>query len=205
MTPPTTPSVLACLRHLAPGRPLTVLEALRVAEQQANRLLELGHIFEPPVPMALITELPHIRVEDRSGLPVAGSAHWTDGDWIIRLATDDHPRRRRFSLAHEFKHILDHPNRQVLYAGFSEQNRQSRIEQIADAFAADLLMPKKLIRQAFTTGIQDPYHLARLFEVSPAAMRLRLSRLGLAGVSAGCDTTWRRSQRSPHTDHGVRL
>jgi hypothetical protein len=196
-------SVLASLRDLVPQRPLRFTEAVRIAEQQADRLLTLGQIYGPPVPIDLIADLPRIQVIIRGRMPVAGSVHWANGRWVICVACGDHPRRRRFSVAHEFKHVLDHPYRQFLYSGFYPANRQRQIERTADAFAGALLMPKRFVRQAFTSGIQDPYDLARLFDVSPAAIRVRLSQLGL--VSAGCGTTWRQSQPTntwPH-DQGV--
>ena len=192
-TSTTTRSILAELRRLAPRRAMYFNEALRVAELQANRLLEIADVSQAPVPTELIADLPRIFVELHDDMPVAGSAHWHSGRWVVRLAADDHPRRQRFSLAHEFKHVLDHPARSYLYNGLHGAHRQDQIERIADAFAAYVLMPKRLVCQAFFGGIQDPHDLARRFEVSPAAMRFRLSELGLSAAGAGCGTTWRRS------------
>ena len=56
------PSQIAELRTLCPHRPLAPFEAARVAELQANRLLDLQGIAEPPVPEQLIEYLPRIRV-----------------------------------------------------------------------------------------------------------------------------------------------
>jgi hypothetical protein len=183
-------SVLASLRELVPQRPLRFTEALRIAEQQANRLLDLAQLTKPPVPTALITDLPRIRVELRAGMPVAGSVHWSEGQWVLCIAAGDHPRRQRFSVAHELKHVLDHPYRQFLYSGFYPGSRERQIERTADAFAGALLMPKRFVRTAFTSGIQDPYDLARLFDVSPGAMRVRLHQLGLFPSPPRCGITW---------------
>jgi IrrE N-terminal-like domain len=189
-TTTTQPSVLASLRGLVPQRPLRFDEAVRIAEQQANRLLQLADLTDPPVPTELITDLPRIQVEIRGGMPVAGSAHWSDGRWVLCISASDHPRRQRFSVAHELKHVLDHPYRQFLYSGFPPLSQERLTERTADAFAGALLMPKRFVRQAFTAGIQDPYDLARLFDVSPAAMRVRLNALGLFPGPSGCGTTW---------------
>ncbi len=175
----TSGSVLAQLRALIPQRPLRYDEALRIAELQADRLLMIYGVMEAPVPSEIIAGLPRLSVERRPDLPVPGSSHWTNGRWIIRLCADDHPRRQRYTLAHELKHIVDHPLHLLLYSGLNGTRRDSQVERIADHFAAVLLMPKRIVRQVFTAGIQNPYELARLFKVSPAAMRVRLAKLGL--------------------------
>src|SRR5436305_56239 len=101
-------SVLATLRALVPQRRLAFSESLRISELQANRLLELFEIADGPTPNELIGELPRIVVRREPGLPVSGSAHWAAGRWIITLNADEPRVRQRFSLMHEFKHVLDH-------------------------------------------------------------------------------------------------
>ncbi len=54
-------NVLTSLRDLVPIRPLTIVEALRIAELQATKLLELQGVTEPPVPEEIITELPRVQ------------------------------------------------------------------------------------------------------------------------------------------------
>src|SRR4051812_15753481 len=66
-------SVLKTLRDLVPRRPLSFGESLRVAELQANRLLELFAISGPLVPNELVSELPRIEVRYDADLPVSGS------------------------------------------------------------------------------------------------------------------------------------
>ena len=55
------PSVLASFGHWYRQRPLLFAEALRLAELQASRLLELTDIRCGPVPSEVVTELPRIR------------------------------------------------------------------------------------------------------------------------------------------------
>src|SRR5206468_2014246 len=90
--------------------------------------------------------LPRIEVIRRPGMPVPGSAHWADGRWIIRVADEDHPRRRRYTIAHEFKHVLDHPLRQVIYRGLPQYNHEAWIERIAEA--------RRLSAHAQTDGVR---------------------------------------------------
>ena len=44
-------------------RPLTVAEALRVAETQAAKLLRLSEVDEAPVPELVISSLPRVQVD----------------------------------------------------------------------------------------------------------------------------------------------
>src|SRR4051794_35994620 len=109
------PSALAILRALVPDRPVTYFESLRIAELQANRLLEIFDVTGPAVPNELITELPRIEVRLEHDMPVSGCTIWDSGKWIITLNADEPAARRRFSLMHEFKHILDHTTKTRLY------------------------------------------------------------------------------------------
>src|SRR5205823_2941751 len=65
-------SLIATLRGVVPVRPLSQSEAMRVAELQAARLLELTEIKGPPVPEGVIATLPRIRVERTTPIPVSG-------------------------------------------------------------------------------------------------------------------------------------
>ena len=111
----TEQSVFAMLRSLVPQRPLSPAETLRIAELQANRLLQHFEIETPAVPEEIVAELPRIRIVRERFLPVSGSAHWNGRYWIITVSADEHPFRQRFSLMHEFKHVLDHTTRHFLY------------------------------------------------------------------------------------------
>ncbi len=114
--------VLAILRSAMPRRLLNSQEAELVAELQANRLLELAGMPQPPVPNELITELPRIAVRLDPNLPVSGCAQWVSGRWLLSINASEPWTRQRFSLAHEFKHVLDHPlsNDQNLWMGLGE-------------------------------------------------------------------------------------
>src|SRR5207302_7587391 len=130
--------VLAMLRALVPQRPLSPWETLRIAELQANRLLKHLEIDDVPVPEEVISELPRIRVVREPGLPMSGCAHWDGRFWVITVDADEHPLRQRFSLMHEFKHVLDHTTKQFLYYDRSFQKAGEQAERVADYFAACL-------------------------------------------------------------------
>src|SRR5690349_13518682 len=90
-------SVLATLRELVPNRPLYQSESLRIAELQANRLLELLDIDEDRISTSIVAMLPRIEVRNRHGMPVSGSTYWENGRWIVAINADEPWARRRFS------------------------------------------------------------------------------------------------------------
>ena len=95
--------------------------------------------------------------------------------------------RQRFTLAHEYKHIIDHPFEAYGLQGVAEGRQRQTIVHVCDYFAACLLMPKMLLRQAWTAGrSQDIAELARTFGVSSRAMEVRLQDLGLLEARFRC-------------------
>lgn len=181
-----TRSVLALLRGLVPQRRLTHSEALVIAELQANRLLEHFSIATTAVPDEIITELPRIRIERESGFPVSGSAHWNGRYWVISLSADEHRCRQRFSLMHEFKHVVDHTTKDFLYHDGPARSAYEQAERVADYFAACLLMPKRVVKRLWCEGPQNIQGLADKLRVSPAALRYRLDQLGLTERPVRC-------------------
>ena len=87
--------------------------------------------------------------------------------------------RQRFSLAHEFKHILDNPFIDVLYGTADTPARAKLIEQLCDYFAGCLLVPEPWLRDAWTSGTHELPVLAGLFNVSQAAIATRLGQTGI--------------------------
>lgn len=179
--------VVTTLRNLVPLRALTQVEALRIAELQAARLLELAGVGRPPVAEALVTGLPRLQVERVALGDTSGAAQWSHGRWLILLNASESPTRQRFSLAHEFKHVLDNPFVRVLYPDIRGMASAERRERICDHFAACLLMPRAWVKHQFCDDkVQDVRRLARRFEVSQAAMRYRLHQIGLVEPPSRC-------------------
>ena len=181
-------SVLKSLRTLMPRRVLTYAEALSRAELQASRLLALHEVRVAPVPIEVVTELPRIRVEQAFDLPVSGSAHWDGGSWVLTVNASEYSLRQRFSVMHEFKHVLDHPTRHLIQGDKKQKlSAEQMAEKVADYFAACVLMPRKLVKDAFCNqGIQGLESLSDLFQVSQKAMSFRLSQLGLTVPAERC-------------------
>ncbi|MEU0537071.1 ImmA/IrrE family metallo-endopeptidase [Amycolatopsis tolypomycina] len=181
MTNPFT-TIIRDLRATTPSYPLTESQAKSVAERQAAKFLELLGIREAPVDVSLIAELPRMEVVVRSTRELgglSGFSEWHGGRWQIGVNRDDSSTRRRFTLAHEFKHVLDHPFMRVLYLDAWGRTDDQRVENVCDYFAACLLMPRPWVKRAWATLSQDQTELAAYFRVSPAAMARRLADLKL--------------------------
>lgn len=175
--------VIAEARDLAPLRHLNRHEALALAEQQARRVLEATGTTLPAVPDRVITDLPRVKVRYVSPFPASGAAHWLPGHWSILINAGEPPTRQRFSLAHEFKHILDHPFVDVLYGPEDTPERSKLIEQVCDYFAGCLLVPEPWLRDAWDRGVRELPILAAMFNVSPAAIATRLGQTGIAHIA----------------------
>lgn len=184
-------SVLYRLRRLAPRRPLTQYEAYRVAELQANRLLSWSGVTEFGTPSDIVSGLPFLEVALRRDLPVSGLTNWFKPRWLILLNGTEPAVRQRFSLMHEFKHIIDHEGIDYLYPGNWIQDSNRRAELVADYFAACLLMPKRLVKRCYGQGMHEVSELAGAFGVSTVAMAVRLQQLRLVDPTPRCDHGYR--------------
>ncbi len=180
------PNAIRLVRDCMPLRPLYYAEALRYAELQAERFLALQGIDHPAVPESAITTLPRVHVNRFTPFPLSGAAHWTEGRWMIALNGAEPLTRQRFSLAHEFKHVLDHRFIDVIYAEFPEAERDAMVERICDHFAACLLMPRTWVHAAYFGGTHGVIDLARMFGVSSSAMSIRLRHLGIKQAQPRC-------------------
>lgn len=184
--------LLARVRSLVPKRALGQREAEHLAERQADRLRsELG-VLGPALREEHLTDLPWLTIVRREGLPTSGLATKTEFGWLVVVKGDEPLVRQRFSWAHELKHLLDDSmidqGPHGLYPPVDGYSAHERAERICDRFAAALLMPRVLLRADWADGLQDIARLAERYDVSRAAMRVRLSQLGLIPPTPRCDT-----------------
>ncbi len=161
------------------------------AVAKANEVLDVVGILSVPVPVEKIARKlgVQIRYAPFDG-EISGMAHIRDGVSVIGVNNLHHPNRQRFTLSHELGHLLLHPSeleRQVhldrgsLYRDAISAEGTNLHEITANAFASELLMPRRLIDSVVEAGVdlEDEEHVARLarrFRVSMAAMYFRLSR-----------------------------
>jgi len=185
--------ILEAVRRLMPARtldllarPLSRTEARVVAERQAYALLRALGITKPSVDIELVAELPEVEVVVVPDLPSSGTSQWNpkQRQWLVRINADDSLWRCRSSLAHEMKHILDDPFREVLYPTWRRNDDHSPVEaeELCDYFAGCVLVPKPWLRQAWRRGITSHTALASLFDVSEALIGVRLRQVGLEPV-----------------------
>ena len=102
--------------------------------------------------------------------------------YVIEINNHHSENRRRFTLAHEISHYLLH--RDKIGDGVTDDTLyRSRlgdiIETEANRLAAQLLMPRMLVRTLFRSGMRSLSDLCKMFKVSEAAMRIRLKQLRL--------------------------
>jgi predicted transcriptional regulator len=179
-------SAVTKLRDKVPLRPLLYSEALRLAELQAQTFLAMSGVTEPQVPERIISDLPRIGVARMSPFPSSGATHWSSGRWLVVVNGSEPAARQRFSLAHEFKHIIDHRFTKLVYSQFPEAQRADMIERICDYFAGCMLMPRPWVKRLWCSGRQQLPDLAQAFGVSQAAMSVRLSQIGLTDPAPRC-------------------
>ncbi len=157
----------------------------------------------PPVPADRIAtsllQLDIEEVDDVRSVPEAPSDRGVLSGLVVgalktiyldRRECRRHPRRRRFTIAHEIGHWVLHISAGKLYgcrpADIVEQREARpdtralrRIEAEANRFAAELLLPETLVVPAATELGANVPALADRFDVSVPAMRVRLQQLDL--------------------------
>lgn len=123
---------------------------------------------------------------------VSGQIKREGNDYVVRVNRHEARERQRFTIAHELSHYLLHRSvidsspdgirDNVLY----RSGEPEHIEFEANRLAADIVMPMKLVRKV----VENEYRgvvtdatiesLAARFQVSKAAMEIRLSSLKMA-------------------------
>lgn len=166
-------------------------------EQTALDLLQENRVDGPPTP---IEQLARAAGAELRFVPfdsaVSGMLYRVPGKCIIGVNSFHPYSRQRFTVAHELGHLKLHdPKKLFLDRSVQVHMRDERSglgtekEEIeANAFAAELLMPRDLIYRELgkIVSTDDPRadisvveNLARVFKVSTQAMAFRLANLGV--------------------------
>lgn len=164
-------------------RPVSWLTAQRIAARQGAMVAREATRLDVSV-ISLVANLPGIAVERDDTLPVSGLTIWNrqHQTWIIRLRATDSPSRQRFTLLHEFKHVVDHNSGVHLYDP-RYLNGQFQMEMAADIFASTALMPTRLMQRLVKHEHYDAAEIARALRVSRDRVGLRLSDLNLQSTT----------------------
>ena len=122
-------------------------------------------------------------IEGKVGKEISGAIKKNGETYTILVNEDESDVRARFTIAHELGHYFLHVKNDSRQIVTSFRRDRSHRETAANKFAAELLMPKKLIKEEYSKmviPVSDT--LAKKFEVSKPAMRIRLDGLGLMYV-----------------------
>lgn len=161
-------------------------------EDKAEDVLSKNNLFKAGFNVEKLAKLLKISLkEEVLDDNVSGFFVMTDSDNIITYNKKDGELRQRFTIAHEIGHFLLHSKEQpifidktpsVMFRDNSSSTGEDFKEREANAFAASLLMPKKLIEAEIENAPNDVddaiVFLAKKFKVSQQAMTFRLSNLG---------------------------
>jgi Zn-dependent peptidase ImmA (M78 family) len=150
--------------------------------RQAARLLESAGTAREPVSLLDVVSALNLELVTKTREPFTSEAALEslgDGRAIVLNGSGD-SGRRRFTIAHEIGHFVLHPERCRPERGGGVNEAGRREEREADTFAAELLMPEYLVREAVREQGLDATRLADRFEVSRKAMQTRLRSLDLA-------------------------
>lgn len=122
-------------------------------------------------------------IERKVGKEISGAIQKRGEKYTILVNEDDPDVRARFTIAHELGHYYLHMKDDSRQFVTSFRRDKSPRERAADKFAAELLMPKKLVEREYrkmVIPVSDT--LAKKFNVSKPAMRIRLEGLELMYV-----------------------
>lgn len=148
------------------------------------------HLSEYPVKLGSLAKALNVAIKVSSmSTGVSGQIAREGDGYIIRVNRNEARERQRYTIGHELSHFLLHRDvidnspdgitDNVLYRSGAPEN----IEYEANRLAADLVMPMPLVerklREDFGGVVTDATieSLAASFDVSKAAMEIRLSTL----------------------------
>lgn len=105
------------------------------------------------------------------------------GQWVMTVNSLHHPHRQRFTIAHEIGHRIKHGAFCDNFEDktFFRNGASNAMETEANIFAAQLLMPKNAFDTYIKTISEKVEDIARNFQVSSMAVRIRAKQLGYEG------------------------
>lgn len=102
------------------------------------------------------------------------------GPCIITVNATHPESRQRFTIAHEIAHFILHRDAigdGIVDDGMYRSGKPEKLERQANQYAAEILMPWKLVIDKYRAGKTTPAELAREFKVSAAVAEIRLREL----------------------------
>jgi Zn-dependent peptidase ImmA (M78 family) len=156
-----------------------------VAKAAADNLT--GVYTTPPIPVLEIAEKCGVNVIftefSKHSDTIAGFCDFSGKKLYVNSA--DHPNRQFFTIAHELGHWVLHkdyfikePEKYSILPRYQSPTRGDPFEQEANCFAAQLLVPERLLSQVRGSPEPGVAYLARIFIVSREMMENRLKNVG---------------------------
>jgi Zn-dependent peptidase ImmA (M78 family) len=165
-----------------------------IIRQEAQKLIENCSIINLPVNLEVIADSLNIKVvHDKLEDDISGFIKIVKNTAVCVINSSQHKHRQRFTLGHEIGHFVLHrydKSPMFVDKGYHYRNADSsrgeiRKEIEANQFAAELLMPRKLIKMEFDRIGENfdsdihIYELSKAFQVSEQALSFRLQNIGL--------------------------
>ncbi len=162
------------------------------AEKAALEILQENFITSYPIPVEELIEFHGLGLilSDFSNGEISGVIDLKKK--YLYINSMDSPQRRRFTIAHELGHWILHQTElsanqelAVLYRRPIGREGEDRLEQEANCFAANLLVPEEFLRDVIqskkneSAGSPLNAYLAKIFNVSESVIGYRRNFLGL--------------------------
>jgi Zn-dependent peptidase ImmA (M78 family) len=163
------------------------------AEARATALIEKFGIEGAPVPVEQVARQLGAEVVYRAFEgDVSGMVYRSDSEKLIGVNSSHPPNRQRFTVAHEIGHLVLHKDQHVYVDSFGgrvnwRDGARDPVEAEANAFAAELLMPRAFVEREVAGAMEEPETspkqlvatMAKRFRVSRLSMQYRLENLGI--------------------------
>jgi Zn-dependent peptidase ImmA (M78 family) len=160
--------------------------------EKVVELLEQFKIHRPPVPVDRIAKKLGILLAPLPGDDeISGAIVRKGGHVVIAVNPAHHINRQRFTIAHELGHYFFHEGLEqhvdqdlrVAWRNADSSKAVNWVEIQANRFAAELLMPTSFLHEDLdelqSIDKRVVALLVKKYVVSPDAMKIRLSQLGI--------------------------
>lgn len=166
---------------------LELLEVEMLARvEPVGRIGIIGsHQTSAPVDVEAIAADLNAQIVRRADLSddVSGKVECIGGERFRITVNGRHsPQRQRFTIAHEIAHIVMHTDLigdGIVDDGLYRSPLGGIVERQANVYAATILMPARLVRDAWRDGVKDYASMSAMFDVSTEVARIRMKELRL--------------------------
>lgn len=154
----------------------------KVAIEKAQKVLADNFLFNPPIVAEEIAKNYGLKVGYYIFLPERRNVSGFISNGEIIINDEETPQRKNFTIAHELGHYLlghvEDKDYGVLYRQPIAEQTNKPMEQEANCFAANLLVPEEMLKKYLTEyPFANNYQLANIFGVSPDVIGFRRQNL----------------------------